>query len=62
MARETSVVETKRQDEDNKRPESEHTPKKGTYKRGHGVLTKLPHVAKGRSPYSEPKTVQKVLG
>ncbi len=57
-----TVVETRRQDEDDKRPESEHTLKKGIYKRGDRVLTKLPHVAKGRSPYSEPKTVQKILG
>ncbi|MCP3662496.1 MAG: hypothetical protein GY696_08385 [Gammaproteobacteria bacterium] len=32
------------------------------YKKGEKVLTKKPHAAIGSSPYSEPKTVERVLG
>ncbi|MCP3667341.1 MAG: hypothetical protein GY696_33425 [Gammaproteobacteria bacterium] len=40
----------------------EHKPKIGIYKKGDLVLSKLPHMPKGRSPYLEPKTVRNVLG
>ncbi|MCP3663652.1 MAG: hypothetical protein GY696_14375 [Gammaproteobacteria bacterium] len=39
-----------------------YRPKKGLFKKGDLVGTKIPHVPKGRPPYSEPKKVEKVLG
>ncbi len=38
------------------------TIRKGRYKVGDWVLTKLPHAPKGKSPFSEPKQVTEVLG
>jgi hypothetical protein len=35
---------------------------KSVYSKGEKVLTKLPHVPKGASPWSQPKTVDRVLG
>ena len=42
--------------------QKDHGPKRGLFQRGDKVLSKLPHVPKGHSPYSAPKTVIDVLG
>ena len=39
-----------------------HHVKKALYKIGDRVLSKLPHVPKGQSPYSRPKTITEVVG
>ena len=44
------------------RTQTTHHVKKALYKIGDRVLSKLPHVPKGQSPYSRPKTITEVVG